>query len=261
MPAESGELPGIGLHVPTVHGRLALPQAVDIHDGHQVVQPVVGGHGHRLPDRPFGALAIPHQHERPAPGPIQVLGAQGHPHPCRKTLSQRTGGHIDPLRPGCGVTLQVTPEAPQAQNPVGFDQACLHPGSVQKRGRVPLGKNETIAVQAERVLEVDPHDVKEEGRRQVGGRQTGGGVPRSGFGRGPQGMNSETGGFFLQAVVKFVVVHRLDGYPQAPNSTRTGAWSEAVSPSFFLRYSRSMPVDLIPSFNTEVTSRKSIRNP
>ena len=124
-----------------------------------------------------------------------------------------------------------------------------------------LGQNEAIAVEAERILEVDPHDVKEKGRRQVGGRQTGSGVPRSGFGRRPQRMDSQASGNFLQAVVKLVVVHRCDGYPQAPSSTRTGAWSEAVSPSFFFRYSRSMPADLIPSFNTGVTSTKSIRKP
>ena len=83
MPAKPGELPCVGLHVPTMHGLLALSQAIDIDDGHQVVQPVVTGHGRGLPHRPFGAFAVSHQHKGPAAGPIQVFGAQGHPYPHR----------------------------------------------------------------------------------------------------------------------------------------------------------------------------------
>lgn len=42
-------------------GGVTLPQTVDIHDGHQVVQLVVGGERHGLPDRTLRHFTIPHQ--------------------------------------------------------------------------------------------------------------------------------------------------------------------------------------------------------
>lgn len=44
------------------HG-IRLAQTVDVHDGHQVVELVVGGEGHGLPDRALRHLTIPQQAE------------------------------------------------------------------------------------------------------------------------------------------------------------------------------------------------------
>lgn len=48
----------VGLHVVPQGRRLTLSKTVDIHDGHQVVELVVGGEGHGLPHRALWALAI-----------------------------------------------------------------------------------------------------------------------------------------------------------------------------------------------------------
>lgn len=45
--------------------RVALAQSVDVQDGHQVVQLVVGGEGHGLPHGALGELAIAQQAEDP----------------------------------------------------------------------------------------------------------------------------------------------------------------------------------------------------
>lgn len=57
--------PLVLLHVVLEWRRVALTQAVDVQDGHQVVQLVVRGEGHRLPHGAFGELAVAHQAEHP----------------------------------------------------------------------------------------------------------------------------------------------------------------------------------------------------
>lgn len=57
--------PLVLLHVVLEWRRVALTQAVDVQDGHQVVQLVVRGEGHRLPHGAFGELAITQQAEHP----------------------------------------------------------------------------------------------------------------------------------------------------------------------------------------------------
>lgn len=54
--------------------RVALAQPVDVQDGHQVVQLVVGGEGHRLPHGALGELAIAEQAEDPV---AAERGAEG----------------------------------------------------------------------------------------------------------------------------------------------------------------------------------------
>jgi len=50
----------VDLHVVLQGRRLALAQPVDVHYGHQVVQLVVRGEGHGLPDGALRALAVAH---------------------------------------------------------------------------------------------------------------------------------------------------------------------------------------------------------
>lgn len=51
----------IFLHMMLQGCRVTLAQTVDVHDGHQVVQLVVGGEWHGLPDSTLWHLTIPHQ--------------------------------------------------------------------------------------------------------------------------------------------------------------------------------------------------------
>lgn len=45
--------------------RVTLSQAIDVHDGHQVVKLVVGSEGHGLPHRALRQLSIAQQAENP----------------------------------------------------------------------------------------------------------------------------------------------------------------------------------------------------
>ena len=64
-PAEGPGPTGVGTGVTVRHRRPALPQAVDVHDDHEVAEAVVGGVLERLPDRAFSHLAVAAEHEDP----------------------------------------------------------------------------------------------------------------------------------------------------------------------------------------------------
>lgn len=53
------------LHMVLQWSRVALTQPVDVQDGHQVVQLIVGGEGHGLPHRALRQLSITQQAEHP----------------------------------------------------------------------------------------------------------------------------------------------------------------------------------------------------
>lgn len=52
---------GVGIDVMAKRGRFTLSKAVDVHDGHHIVQLVVGGEGHGLPHRALGHLSVSQQ--------------------------------------------------------------------------------------------------------------------------------------------------------------------------------------------------------
>lgn len=55
----------IFLHMVLQRSWITLTQTVDVQDGHQVVQLIVGGEGHGLPHRALRQLSIPQQAEHP----------------------------------------------------------------------------------------------------------------------------------------------------------------------------------------------------
>src|SRR5207248_1236234 len=62
VPAEGPGPLGVGVEVPAVHGLARLAQAVDVDDGGDVVEAVVGGVLERLPDGALGDLRVAAQH-------------------------------------------------------------------------------------------------------------------------------------------------------------------------------------------------------
>ncbi|TNN60285.1 hypothetical protein EYF80_029450 [Liparis tanakae] len=66
--------PLVLLHMVLKWSRVALTQTVDVQDGHQVVQLVVGGEGHGLPHRALGHLSITKQAEHPIATARETLG-------------------------------------------------------------------------------------------------------------------------------------------------------------------------------------------
>jgi hypothetical protein len=88
MGAEGLHPPGIAVHVPLEFGGTVLSQTVDVHDGGQVTQLVVGGLIQGLPHGAFGQFAVPAQNPDPVGQPVQVAAGQRHPDRVRQTLAQ-----------------------------------------------------------------------------------------------------------------------------------------------------------------------------
>jgi hypothetical protein len=100
----------VGIQVPAQLGRTALTEAVDVDDGDEVRQAVIGGLVQRLPDGSFGQLAVAAEHPDPVGLPVQVLAGERDTDAVGQTLTERAGGDVDPGQHRGGVALQALPE-------------------------------------------------------------------------------------------------------------------------------------------------------
>ena len=207
---------GVRVQVPAQLGRAALAQAVHVDDRGQVAQPVMGGLVQRLPDRPFGRLAVPAQHPHPVRQLIQVPAGQGHADPVRQPLAERAGGDVDPGQDRGGVALQprAEPAVPGHQFLVG-DDACRLEHRVQQRGRVPFGEDQVVVGRIVRPLPVVVQMPGHQHRHEIGGRHARGRVTGPGRGAAPDRIDPQLRGELADVIQG---LHGHGGLLQLPAS-------------------------------------------
>lgn len=181
MPAESGPAGTVGFHVVLQHGGIALPQAVHIHDGAEIVETGMSGHFSRLPHRALDGLAVSHQHIGAVIGLIDGLGVECKADSGGQPLAQRTGGHIHEGQTRGRMAFEIGSECAQFQQVGRRKQPGFRPGGIKQGSRMALGENEAIAVRQLRVVGVVPHHREKQGRRDVGRRTATGRMAAAGF--------------------------------------------------------------------------------
>ena len=94
-------------HVVLQRCRVRLSQTVNVDNGAQVVQLVKSGKVHRLPHVTLHRLPVTHQAVGPVRSLVEDLAAVGHATGDAEALAEGTGGYVDEVKTGGGVTLQV----------------------------------------------------------------------------------------------------------------------------------------------------------
>ena len=167
---------GVGVEVPAVHRLSALTEPVDVHDRHQLVEPLYAGVLNRLPDRAFGHLGVTAQAPDAVGQAVQVAAAEREPGRDREALSQRAGRDVDPRQRRCRVALQTRSEFPEGQQLVIGDRAGGVEYRIHERRGVALGEDQVIVVGVGGGIEVVVQVVGHQDRHQVGGRHRGRGM-------------------------------------------------------------------------------------
>lgn len=198
MSARNGILPvapaagpkpcGRGLRAHHLRRPAADLQGVPVHEGEQVVQPVVAAGGRRFPVRALGQLPVPQGRVHPGARAVHAQ-THGHPGSDRQAVTQGSGAGLEPGKP---VHVRVAGH-PAFQHPVGVEElqveeASLREHRVQAQALVPGGENEAVTPLPRRIGGIDLHDPgsrERSGCRQPKGHRPGGrtGPPRTSAGR------------------------------------------------------------------------------
>jgi hypothetical protein len=189
-PAEGGEAPGIGVQIVLEHRVLALSEPIDVHDGDEVVQPVIGGEGGGFPHGAFGGLAVAHQ----AVDPCRIafpFQSQRHARRDRQPLPQRAGGDGMPCEAWRRMPLQIALEFAQRVQMLHGECARFCPCRIEQRRRMPFGEHDPIVARVLGLGRIGAQPVKKERRHQIGSRKAGGGMPRARFGGGSNRMDAQ----------------------------------------------------------------------
>ena len=166
VPAEGGELviQGIGGH--DVGGAAVDLEAVDVDDGAQVVQLVLGGGHEGLPNLALLNLAVPHQGVHPVV-PAVHLPRQGHAHGGGDALAQGAGGHVHPGDVHLRVAGHGTVNAAEHLQFLLREEAPEGQIGVEGGGAVSLGEDKAVpgrvggvgGVDAQHLLVQESHDL------------------------------------------------------------------------------------------------------
>jgi hypothetical protein len=105
IPPKSLPLLGNAYNIMLKHRGITLPQPINIHNPHQILQLIKARKIGRLPHTSLRNLPIPHHTIHPIPNPIKVLTRIGHPSRHSQPLPKRPGRHINIRDSGCWVSL------------------------------------------------------------------------------------------------------------------------------------------------------------
>ena len=197
VPPEGPPARPVGLHVVSPLRRAALPEAVDVGEGAQVVEPVALRDLRRLPYRPLRRLAVADEHVG-AVGGGDATRVEGDADRGTDALPQRPGRHVDERQPRRRVPFQVAVDAPEAMQLVRWHVPRLRPSGVEQRRRVPLGQHEAVAVVVLRPARVEAHVAEEERRDEVRRRAATRRMAAPRRARCPHGLDTEPGGDVLE---------------------------------------------------------------
>ncbi len=184
VPAERLRPSRVGVEIPLVHGRAGLAEAVDVDDGDEVVELVVGGVLECLPDAALRHLRVTAQHPDAVRQSVELLAGERHAHGDRQTLAQRAGRHVHPRQDRCGVALDAAAELAEGQHLRVADRTGRLVHRVQQRRRVALAEDQVVVVRVLGRPEVVVQVLRHQHRHQVG----------AGHGRGRVAAAGGTGG-------------------------------------------------------------------
>ena len=149
--------------------------------------------GRGFPDRAFGGFAVAQQHVgavvRGDPARVQRDADAG-----AESLTERSGGDVDPRQARRGMPFEVGIEPAQRQQRVAADDARFRPRGVQNRRRVSLRQHEAIVVRVLRIARVVAHLAEEQRRHDLGGRAAGARMPAACFGRRTHRIDAQARG-------------------------------------------------------------------
>ncbi len=178
--------------VPPVHRGTALSELVQVEDRRQAVEPVERGRLHGLPDRPFGHLGVAHHHPDVSRRAVEPQ-RERHPHADRQSLTERSGGDVDPreLRHRRRMPLDRRAEPTQRQHLLIGDGADRLQRRVQDGGGVALREHEPVVRQIGRLGDVRAQVIGVQDRDEVGGGHRGSGVSRARCRRASDAVDGE----------------------------------------------------------------------
>src|SRR5678815_34176 len=90
LPAKAGPTGAITLHVVLQHGRIALTESIDIHNGTEIIQPMMASDLCSLPHRSFDRFSITHQDIGSVIKLVDILRIECDSDTDRQSLPQRT---------------------------------------------------------------------------------------------------------------------------------------------------------------------------
>ena len=189
-PAEGFKPFGIDADVVAERRRLALAEAVGVHDGDEIVQFVNARDVRGLPDRAFGDFAVAEQDVGVV---IQLVEPRGQRHASAdaQALAERTGRHVHERQPRRGMAFEIGGEFAQRQQFARGKEAGLRPRGVEERRGVAFRQNETVVVVVVRILRVVSHVAEKQRGRQVRRRAARSGMAAARRGGGRDGMDAQ----------------------------------------------------------------------
>jgi hypothetical protein len=193
FPSERCESSGINFSFVLLHGGLGLTKGVDVNDSNEVVKVVVSSEVGSFPDRSFSALTITEQGVEFVLDLVHIFGGISHTSGNGKTLSEGSGGYVNELESGDGVTFKLTVDVTEGLEGFLGEETIVSPADVKDGSVVALGKDEFIVGKVLGVLGVIVHAgfVEEKDGQELSGGRTGSGVTRFGLFDGFNDVNSE----------------------------------------------------------------------
>jgi hypothetical protein len=193
FPSERCESSGINFSFVLLHGGLGLTKGVDVDDGNEVVKVVVSSEVGSFPDRSFSALTITEQGVEFVLDLVHIFGGISHTSGNGKTLSEGSGGYVNELESGDGVTFKLTVDVTEGLEGFLGEETIVSPADVKDGSVVTLGKDEFIVCKVLGVLGVIVHTgfVEEKDGQELSRGRTGSGVTRFGLFDGFDDINSE----------------------------------------------------------------------
>lgn len=193
FPSERGESSGIDFSFVLLHGGLGLTEGIDVNNSNQVSEVVVTSEVGSFPDGTFSDFTITQQSKELVVDLVHILGSIGHTGSDGKTLSEGSGGYVNEVESGDGVTFELRVDVTEGLEGFLGEETVVGPADVEDGGVVTLGEDEFIVGKVLGVLGVVVHTgfVEEEDSQEFSGGRAGSGVTRFGLFDGFDNVNSE----------------------------------------------------------------------
>src|SRR3989338_68125 len=223
VPSKRRGLSRIRAHIMSVRRFPALPQAIDVDDADEIIEPVKGSRLHRLPHRAFRHLAVA-QENVGLKGQLVALGRERHADAHRQSLPQRACRHLGKGEVHRRVAFEARAEFAKCIELLFRESACDRPERIKKRRGVPFREDEAVVVVIFWMLHVEAEKTPEHERRhEVGRGKRRSRVSRTGGGGGGEDVMP------YQCRETFQLAHKNAQYHTFPTSENP--WMNSDTPS------------------------------